>query len=489
MQAKLVIEVGQLSTAKDYAEAEPVWAHFHLALAEGTPEPTLEKQQQDYQKFVEALKAQGALDAYKKALAEALQPAVQYGILTDKLPSEHDAALDKIFVRRVGQVAPVAAPIGDVLQEGAAEKIRQLLEQKMPSPELYNRTFAWIKSHLPSAVSLKLNLEATRNAQKKAEDATEPVMVVHPPGDVIARAYKLSDLSKPDDASKSSDASKPDASLVRQPLGEEQMELIHLEYNKELAALPFSTKFGRALAVLGMYLALYVLCGFFIYRRDPRIITELRRFGTLLVIVVMAVGLMMVTSQDAWRAEVIPLALFGMTVAIAYQQEIALLLTAAITLVVVVALGQGLPSAVVLLATTASAILLLGRIRSRSKLLTVGFMAAVVGVFTLQGVGTLEGIPFWPLLQDALMLGLWAVIAGSLMSVLLPFVERLFGVQTDLSLIELGDPAHPLLQELIRRAGHLQPLNYRGLAGRIGRRGDRRSRTDGPRGRLFPRYW
>ncbi|MEM9791266.1 MAG: HDIG domain-containing metalloprotein, partial [Planctomycetota bacterium] len=35
---------------------------------------------------------------------------------------------------------------------------------------------------------------------------------------------------------------------------------------------------------------------------------------------------------------------------------------------------------------------------------------------------------------------------------LLQVVERLFGVQTDLSLIELGDPAHPLLQELVRRA-------------------------------------
>ena len=31
-------------------------------------------------------------------------------------------------------------------------------------------------------------------------------------------------------------------------------------------------------------------------------------------------------------------------------------------------------------------------------------------------------------------------------------VEKVFNVQTDLSLIELGDPAHPLLQELIRRA-------------------------------------
>ena len=38
------------------------------------------------------------------------------------------------------------------------------------------------------------------------------------------------------------------------------------------------------------------------------------------------------------------------------------------------------------------------------------------------------------------------------MTGLLPFVESLFDVQTEISLLELGDAAHPLLQELVRRA-------------------------------------
>jgi hypothetical protein len=82
----------------------------------------------------------------------------------------------------------------------------------------------------------------------------------------------------------------------------------------------------------------------------------------------------------------------------------------------------------------------------------VGFLAAGVAVFTTLGVGAMASQPWYPLLKTALMWGLWAIIAGSLMTCLLPLVERIFKVQTDLSLIELGDPAHPLLQELIRRA-------------------------------------
>ena len=47
---------------------------------------------------------------------------------------------------------------------------------------------------------------------------------------------------------------------------------------------------------------------------------------------------------------------------------------------------------------------------------------------------------------------LWGTLAGFLVSGLLPLVERCFSVVTDVSLLELGDGSHPLLQELVRRA-------------------------------------
>src|SRR5690606_38457126 len=114
--------------------------------------------------------------------------------------------------------------------------------------------------------------------------------------------------------------------------------------------------------------------------------------------------------------------------------------------------GTDLHEALVLIATTAGAIIVLDSVRTRSKLLSVGFVAAGVAFFTNLGVGTLAGDPFWPTLHVALWLALWAVIAGSLMTCILRLVEKLYNVQTDLSLLELGDPAHPLLQELVRRA-------------------------------------
>src|SRR5207237_2824403 len=46
----------------------------------------------------------------------------------------------------------------------------------------------------------------------------------------------------------------------------------------------------------------------------------------------------------------------------------------------------------------------------------------------------------------------WAILAGCILSGCLPIVERCFGIVTDISLLELADGSHPLLQELVRRA-------------------------------------
>jgi hypothetical protein len=121
--------------------------------------------------------------------------------------------------------------------------------------------------------------------------------------------------------------------------------------------------------------------------------------------------------------------------------------------IVVVALGEDISELVVLLGAATTAILCLGGIRSRSKLIYVGLLSGAVAVllnFTMETVGDQ---PWgWMLLSSSLITGLWTVAAGFVMTGLLPFIEHAFGVLTDLSLLELGDVAHPLLQELVRRA-------------------------------------
>jgi putative nucleotidyltransferase with HDIG domain len=181
---------------------------------------------------------------------------------------------------------------------------------------------------------------------------------------------------------------------------------------------------------------------------------------TLLALAVVTVMLCTLVAGQAWQAEVVPLLLFAMTVAIAYDEDIALLLAAEVALVVIVALGQGLADYVTLTAAAAATVFWMGRLRSRSKLIYVGLWAGGVAVLTCLGANLLAGralvldggVLDRHLLAEACRTGGWTVLAGFLMTGLLPFIERWFGVLTDLSLLEVGDVAHPLLQELVRRA-------------------------------------
>ena len=354
-----------------------------------------------------------------------MAPLEQWGLL-EALPAEHDANQESIFVHGPDSEGFGAKKdVAEVLIENAAARLQQSLTEKLPSLELAQRVYAWLRPRL--VPTLTLNIDATRQAQDKdAEAVPTQTKPFHAGEDVLA--------------------------VAGEPLSREAIDLMKLEYDAQLAQQSMGSRIRRSLAILGMYLALYTLCGFYIHTHEPSILDDLGRFVTLLGLVVVTVVLAWVAIYYAWGADVIPLLLFGMIVAIAYQQELALILSACVTLIVVISLGHNMSQALVLMATVVGAILVLRQVRTRGKLLAVGFVAACVSLMTTLGVGTLTNQPWSLLLENGFTLMLWSVIAGSLMTVLLPTVEKIFGIQTDLSLIEMGDPAHPLLQELIRRA-------------------------------------
>jgi putative nucleotidyltransferase with HDIG domain len=113
---------------------------------------------------------------------------------------------------------------------------------------------------------------------------------------------------------------------------------------------------------------------------------------------------------------------------------------------------------VVLISTAATAALPLSRVASRSALIKVGFYAGATYFLMSLGVDLIESQTLgealaaraW-LLQAAKGAG-WCIAAGYFVAGSLPFIESTFGVVTDISLLELSDPSHPLLQELVRRA-------------------------------------
>ncbi len=109
--------------------------------------------------------------------------------MIDKLPSEHDANNETISVHPVGTDTkfPRNVPVSEVLTENAASALQKSLTAKMPSPEVADRVFARLKSK-PLPTTLKLNLEVTRQDQKKAAADVQTKTEVIPAGTVLAHA-------------------------------------------------------------------------------------------------------------------------------------------------------------------------------------------------------------------------------------------------------------------------------------------------------------
>src|SRR5262249_29631456 len=128
--------------------------------------------------------------------------------------------------------------------------------------------------------------------------------------------------------------------MAGKALTPDDVTLLKAEYKEYLAQLSPRHKLDRGLAVFDMILAMCGLCGYYIYHHDRRLLSELRRFVNLLCGVVITVALARWLYVDPYRAEVIPLLLFGMTFAIAYNRELALVLSLCVTIVFVICSGH-----------------------------------------------------------------------------------------------------------------------------------------------------
>jgi putative nucleotidyltransferase with HDIG domain len=100
----------------------------------------------------------------------------------------------------------------------------------------------------------------------------------------------------------------------------------------------------------------------------------------------------------------------------------------------------------------ATAVMLLRNVRTRTQLVKVAAGAGAAYLLMTLATGMLSGQRVSLLLADCGRNFVWGTAAGFLMTGALPLIERCFSIVTDISLLELADGSHPLLQELVKRA-------------------------------------
>jgi cyclic-di-AMP phosphodiesterase PgpH len=439
--AALKLLLDEVTLTENVEQLKPdTWRQFLPPDDPANPKPIdTAKSSDDYKQFHSALLALGTKEKRDAAVDRLFSPLKRNGILSAVVPSEHGKNQAEIFVYTSGGPQS-SVPLVDVLL-GDKSRIRNLVRDNLGNSTVTDHVWTWLEPQLRT--SLTLDKEASLKRQVEAGATVPPIMEEFQVGSLLAPMGK--------------------------PLTAQDLELLELEYEHVIDKhiddqpvvdgkpqqrnLPLSKRLERTAAVFCMIFASYVLCGYYIFFREPRLLRDLTAFCVMLGSAVVVITLVHWTKVDPWRAELIPILLFSMTFGIAYHRDVALILSLSMAVVVAMTGGEGLGEFIILMGTAATSVLQLGEIRTRSKLIRVGVVSAAVAFLLTMGVDLFDEQP----LNRAMLIhagrnALWTFLTGFLMTGLLPNIEKLFGVLTDLSLLELGDVSHPLLQELVRRA-------------------------------------
>ncbi|MBT7918129.1 MAG: HDIG domain-containing protein, partial [Planctomycetaceae bacterium] len=420
-----------------------------------------QEEQQAYDQLKLLLSNEQGQSSFNAVLALIFEPWIANGVL---LELEHEIDEGSQYMVQVltqaqageqqnVELHSVAVLHRDSMLAGLSVHIAQALEEGMfaqaDTPVVQEMLLTWIRGN---GISMTLTYNVTLSNQQRESQRSQVAtqFKLYHPGQMLAPAT--------------------------QSLGVSDIKLLRQEYDQLVSSRSthYEQALGYGLANFGMYLALFTLCGAYLAVYESSLVNQTKSLVRLLALVIIVVLLSTATSNDTWRAELIPLVMFTMVMTICYRRDSALLLSSTVALIVAVATGSTLAEYIIVISAITSTTLLLGRLRSRLRLIVIGFGGGLITLATTLGVSILAGqtfgstgLDFWDqllgssaveanyitnLFQGAAWYGFCVCLAGFFMTGLLPIIEWVFGVQTDISLMELGDPAHPLLTELQRRA-------------------------------------
>jgi cyclic-di-AMP phosphodiesterase PgpH len=291
----------------------------------------------------------------------------------------------------------------------------------------------WLKNRTKS--SLQFDQLATNQSIALANESTKPVEDEYKRGTILIAP----------------------GNIIKKP---EELDVLHAQYDDLESLVTVPERVVRMVTVFLLLTVLAGLIGYYLVRYERRLATHVGRLTVYLVAVGISIAVSRLLSFDPWRAQAVPLLFTVMVLAIAYNQVLAALTGFSMTLVLILAIGGSFSQFVVLMSAIAASVVPLNQVSNRMKLVSVGLGAAVTYLLVSLGMGIIQTQNLDRLLADQDYLFVrdifrgagWCFLSGFLASGSLPFIENLFGVVTDISLLELSDVSHPLLQELIQKA-------------------------------------
>ena len=431
---------------KTYLEVREsrVWDKFFKASEEAIDEDV---RAAEFENFKESISKDEKLKSLQAAVSAAFLDFEKNGLLEDLTHEIGQGSMTEIQVYPTGNIQGARRVLVSEVRLGEASEDlhRNLIAELLKASDVIDtgnivaeRMYDWLTPQLKS--TLTWDEPASKKAANQAARDVETAQRTYEVGDLLEQ-FTGGDY---------------DSQGIRAntPLSQDDIKLLRAEHEALVASEYWPQRTMRSLFFFGLFAAMFAMLCQYLYYRDIHLLTDIRHFALLL-------GLMLITLVTAWisamavgfRAEVLPIVIFALTIAIAYHIELAMMISTLVALAFSVAHGFGLGEFVILTTAATTSAIMCRQIRSRTKLVNVGLIAAAFVFPTALGVQYMLGQPLGlPLLINATWFAGGTFLAGLLMNSLLPYLEQWFDIQTDINLLEFSDANHPLLKELVQRA-------------------------------------
>ena len=381
----------------------------------------LDQIRDDFDRFLDALRNYGTVDL------ETIRKEPMIGGVNERVASDH-----AIEIEVDGVPGNITATLSDVLLSEANEDTGRLGTHWDESSRL-SAIKPYLKEWMANELSATLvfDAETTQERRRLARDEVADLVDSFPAGTILVTKGTV--------------------------LGENEVNRLRLEHNAVVASMPIKYRILRGGMAFLMFAVLILLFGLYLHRSEPRLVTSLSHLTVFLLTCLLTVWIARLISVDGIRAELVPLLVTVMVLAIAYDQVLATLTGFALSIMITLCTIGTVEHFMTLMVISVVAVAPLKGVSSRSSLIKTGSLVAgfyfvvswALGVIQ-QGSDVHPGD--WGLLSNSLFGAFLCLLCSFLVSGILPFIESQFGIVTDLTLLELSDVSHPLLQELVRRA-------------------------------------
>jgi hypothetical protein len=165
--------------------------------------------------------------------------------------------------------------------------------------------------------------------------------------------------------------------------------------------------------------------------------------------IVLTVALAQVLGAPRFSDFLAPAPVGSMLLAILLRPRLALFSTAVLAILVGLAAGRELGPMTVAFVGGLVGVYATRQLHRRSDFGVAGLLVAVASAAAATGTGLLEGTGEYAVLAENAAYALGGGLLSAVVTIgVLPFLEQMFGLLTPIKLLELANPAHPLLKRL-----------------------------------------